>query len=119
MTTETAKAEPHRRFTPETFRLDGAERTRLNGDVRLEPSHTPTSATACVDDLTSRQRECLTLAAEGLTSAAIGDRLGVSPRTVDEHLTSACVVLGVRTRIQAVARLVMSERPAEGRSFRP
>ncbi|WP_081600455.1 MULTISPECIES: helix-turn-helix domain-containing protein [Brevundimonas] len=87
--------------------------------MRPETSHTPTSATACVDDLTSRQRECLTLAAEGLTSAAIGDRLGVSPRTVDEHLTSACVVLGVRTRIQAVAKLVRSERPAEGRSFRP
>jgi DNA-binding CsgD family transcriptional regulator len=87
--------------------------------VRLDPSPTATSATAPLDDLSSRQRECLTLAAEGMTSAAIGDRLGVSPRTVDEHLTSACVVLGVRTRVQAVARLAKSERREEDRSFRP
>lgn len=87
--------------------------------MRLDPSPTATSATAPLDDLSSRQRECLTLAAEGMTSAAIGDRLGVSPRTVDEHLTSACVVLGVRTRVQAVARLAKSERREEDRSFRP
>ena len=87
--------------------------------MRLYPSPTATSATAPLDDLSSRQRECLTLAAEGMTSAAIGDRLGVSPRTVDEHLTSACVVLGVRTRVQAVARLAKSERREEDRSFRP
>ena len=55
--------------------------------------------------LTQRQRQCLTLAAEGLTSARIGATLGLSPRTVDEHLADACNLLGVRTRIQAVARL--------------
>jgi len=55
--------------------------------------------------LTQRQRQCLTLAAEGLTSARIGAALGLSPRTVDEHLADACSLLGVRTRIQAVARL--------------
>ena len=59
-----------------------------------------------VDALTDRQRQCLTLASEGLTSARIARALGLSPRTVDEHLADACRLLGVRTRIQAVARLV-------------
>lgn len=70
--------------------------------------------------LSIRQVECLSLAAEGLTSADIGERLGLSPRTVDEHLTGACRVLGVRTRIQAVAMVALSGRRAqETRSFLP
>lgn len=88
-----------------------------NGGVRLDPS--PSSSNALLTDLTPRQQACLELAAEGLTSAAIAERLGVSPRTVDEHLTSACEALGVRTRIQAVARLAQGERRGEARSFRP
>ena len=58
-----------------------------------------------VDALTDRQRQCLTLASRGLTSGRIAVVLGLSPRTVDEHLADACRLLGVRTRIQAVARL--------------
>lgn len=69
--------------------------------------------------LTDRQRQCLTLAAEGLTSAAIGDALGLSARTVDEHLMGACRGLGVRTRVQAVARLAAAQRPPEPRTFLP
>lgn len=60
---------------------------------------------ASVDALTDRQRQCLTLASRGLTSGRIAATLGLSPRTVDEHLADACRLLGVRTRIQAVARL--------------
>lgn len=73
-----------------------------------------------VDRLSERQRVCLRLAAQGLTSAEIGERLSVSSRTVDEHLMRACHILGVRTRVQAVARLAFGERSApEPRSFRP
>ncbi|MNS83232.1 Bacterial regulatory protein, luxR family [compost metagenome] len=61
----------------------------------------PPSARACA--LTGRQRQCLSLAAKGLTSARIGAALDLSPRTVDEHLAGACSQLGVRTRVQAVA----------------
>ncbi|MBB5746542.1 helix-turn-helix domain-containing protein [Brevundimonas variabilis] len=79
-----------------------------------EPGERPSA------DLSPRQVECLELAATGLTSAEIGRRLGVSSRTVDEHLLTACRVLGVRTRVQAVARLAMEERrPPEPRSFLP
>nr|WP_314434010.1 helix-turn-helix transcriptional regulator [uncultured Brevundimonas sp.] len=68
--------------------------------------------------LSERQRDCLELAARGLTSSAIGKRLGLSPRTVDEHLALACSLLGVRTRVQAVAQLAAeARRDAEPRSF--
>ncbi|MET4682653.1 helix-turn-helix domain-containing protein [Brevundimonas faecalis] len=64
----------------------------------------PSSSTSPTSALTDRQRQCLDLAAHGLTSAQIGAVLGLSPRTIDEHLAEACRGLGVRTRIQAVAR---------------
>lgn len=71
-------------------------------------------------DLSQRQRDCLERAATGLTSGEIGDQLGISPRTVDEHLQTACRILGVRTRVQAVARLALEARRAtEPRSFLP
>ena len=78
------------------------------------------SSTPGLEALTDRQRECLQLAATGLTSSGIGERLGLSPRTVDEHLMTACRILGVRTRVQAVARLAVAARRAnEPRSFLP
>lgn len=69
-------------------------------------------------DLSDRQRDCLALAATGLSSTRIGERLGLSPRTVDEHLSLACRALGVRTRVQAVARYVAAAQgEAEPRTF--
>jgi DNA-binding CsgD family transcriptional regulator len=52
-------------------------------------------------ELTSRQRECLRWVAQGKSSGDIGAILGLSPRTVDDHLNFACQRLGVRTRVQA------------------
>lgn len=70
--------------------------------------------------LTDRQQDCLALVAAGLTSAQIGRRLGLSPRTVDEHLAGACRTLGVRTRIQAVALQTRAGRAPEApRAFPP
>ncbi|MFN4287389.1 MAG: helix-turn-helix transcriptional regulator [Brevundimonas sp.] len=70
--------------------------------------------------LSERQRACLALTAEGMTSSRIGEALGLSPRTVDEHLAAACDALGVRTRVQAVAILAGAERRTpEPRSFLP
>lgn len=53
--------------------------------------------------LSKRQVECLLWAREGKSSTDIGAILGISPRTVDDHLAAACAKLGVRTRTQAVA----------------
>ena len=40
------------------------------------------------------------LAAKGLTSRAIGDRLGLSMRTVDNHLARCYDKLGARSRAE-------------------
>ncbi|MFJ1299874.1 response regulator transcription factor [Pseudomonadota bacterium AL_CKDN230030165-1A_HGKHYDSX7] len=54
--------------------------------------------------LTPREIECLRWAAAGYPSNAIGVRLGITPRTVEFHLTNAREKLGSRNRCAAVAR---------------
>lgn len=54
--------------------------------------------------LSARQLECLTLGAAGKTSAEIAGILGLSTRTVDHYFEDACKRLGVRNRVQAVAK---------------
>jgi DNA-binding CsgD family transcriptional regulator len=51
--------------------------------------------------LSARQRECLAWVRQGKSSGVIGEILGLSVRTVDEHLAEACRKLGVRSRVQA------------------
>ena len=53
--------------------------------------------------LTARQEQVLRLVAGGLTDAAIGHRLGCSPRTVDKHLEHIYRRLGVSCRTAAIA----------------
>jgi DNA-binding NarL/FixJ family response regulator len=57
-----------------------------------------------VGSLTSREREILELLADGLTMQQIGRRLSISPRTVETHVAKLYRKLGVRTRVQAIAR---------------
>lgn len=77
------------------------------------PKHVPVPSR---DSLTDRHRECLTLASRGLSSSAIGAALNLSPRTVDEHFARACELLGVRTRIQAVALMAAMDCDHANRS---
>ena len=53
--------------------------------------------------LTVREREVLSLLAEGLTHEEIGDRLTISAETVRTHVRKASARLGASTRTQAVA----------------
>lgn len=52
--------------------------------------------------LTDREREVLSIAAEGLTARQIAERLGVRERTVTTHLSRIYSKLGVRSRIAAL-----------------
>ena len=57
--------------------------------------------------LSAREVEVLRLVARGLTSAEVGQRLYLSPRTIDWHLSSIYTKLGVRSRTEA-ARYALS-----------
>jgi DNA-binding CsgD family transcriptional regulator len=52
--------------------------------------------------LTGRQLEVLALLADGLTNADIAQRLVLSVRTVDHHVTAVLEKLGARSRSEAV-----------------
>ncbi len=54
------------------------------------------------DMLTSREREVLHLAAQGLTSPEIADRLCISPRTVEVHRARVMHKLGLRNRVELI-----------------
>jgi len=56
-----------------------------------------------VREPSAREREILTLLAEGATDGQIATRLGLSPATVQTHVRNAKAKLGARTRAQAVA----------------
>jgi LuxR family transcriptional activator of conjugal transfer of Ti plasmids len=60
--------------------------------------------------LSSREFECLEWAAHGKSAWEIGCILGISHHTVAFHLENAKAKLGVRTIVQAVARLATSAR---------
>jgi len=66
-----------------------------------ELSRTNGSAT---NGLTPREREVLSLLAEGLTQNEIADRLVISSKTVATHLQRMLGKLGVHSRAEAVAR---------------
>jgi len=52
--------------------------------------------------LTEREREVLSVAAEGLTAREIAERLGVRERTITTHLGRIYTKLGVGTRVAAI-----------------
>lgn len=54
------------------------------------------------DTLSTREREVLQLAAEGLTSAEIGERLQIGKRTVETHRANLQRKLGVKTQADLV-----------------
>jgi NarL family two-component system response regulator LiaR len=96
--------------TPPAELVQAIERT-----ARGEPALHPKIAAAMVraltgpaagsasaaDALTEREAQVLNLIAEGLPNAAIAQRLGVSEKTVKNHVTSILAKLQVEDRTQA------------------
>jgi len=56
--------------------------------------------------LTPRERQILDHLSTGLTMRQMANRLGISSRTVETHVLKLYRKLGVRTRVQAVAKAV-------------
>jgi len=73
------------------------EKAQQYGEVL--PAHPTASAvTATLSPLTHREREVAFLAGQGLRTRDIAERLRISPRTVDVHLTRIYSKLEVRSR---------------------
>ncbi len=68
-------------------------------------AHTPrASASVVFPELTEREREVLTLIAQGLTNRAIAERLVLSEKTVRNHVSSIFSKLQVADRAEAIIR---------------
>ena len=89
---EAARAEG-RAMTPEQAIEDAL------GTEEQTPS--PSAQAKDKDVLSTREREVLRLVAEGLTDPEVAERLYLSPRTVNHHLSSIYRKLGVPSRAAA------------------
>ncbi len=83
---------------------------RMPPSAPAEPSSVPHAPKACTspDGLTAREVEVLQVVAQGLTNEQVAQRLVISPRTVDTHLTSIYSKVGVSSR-SAATRYAMQQ----------
>ncbi len=64
----------------------------------------PISPSLPFPDLTEREREVLSLIAQGYTNQAIAEKLVISPKTVRNHISSIFSKLQVTSRLEAILR---------------
>ena len=67
-------------------------------------AHTATHRTLPLDDLTPRERAVLEGIAEGLDNSEIAGSLGLSEKTVRNHITRVFDKIGVEHRYEAIVR---------------
>ncbi|MET8783931.1 MULTISPECIES: response regulator transcription factor [unclassified Streptomyces] len=91
-----------------------AVRVAARGDALLAPSITrklinryvtqpfPTDTGTELKELTGREREAVTLVAQGLSNDQIADRMVISPMTAKTHINRAMAKLRARDRAQLV-----------------
>lgn len=92
------------------FVLKGAPATTLAQAVRrvaagervLDPDLVAAALETGASPLTPRETDVLTLAATGLTTEEIGEKLYLSPTTVRNYLSNAIAKVGGRNRIEAI-----------------
>ena len=79
--------------------------SHINGGVLIQPRQRD-SAHIEAQILTDREGEVLALVAEGFTNKLIGAQLGISERTVKNHLTSIMTKLRATDRTHSVVTAV-------------
>lgn len=84
------------------MRLESHERCR---ESSIEAGH-DSAPRSSLDRLTRAERTVLGLIAEGCANAAIAQRLFLSKRTVESHVSRLYMKLGVANRVQ-LARVVL------------
>jgi DNA-binding NarL/FixJ family response regulator len=81
--------------------VEAAQKGELAAPRKLIPYLLSQDKTTEVGDLSVRQREVMTLVAEGESNAEIAGHLYVSESTIKQHLRRAYRLLGVRNRTEA------------------
>jgi pimeloyl-ACP methyl ester carboxylesterase/DNA-binding CsgD family transcriptional regulator len=76
--------------------------TKFREAVLAFTGRAASSATDAFGELSKRERETLSLLAEGLSNSEIAERLGISEKTVRNHLSHLFDKLGVWSRAQAI-----------------
>lgn len=97
--------------------LLGAVRAAAAGDAPLDPKAArvlmQSSAPSQNARLSARETEVLRLVAAGLANKQIARKLGISERTVKQHLTNVFATIGVADRTQAALWAAGHLSPAE------
>ena len=84
-----------------------AERARVELQATGEKVRKRTLETR--DELTAQEQQIAQLARQGLSNPEIGERLFLSPRTVEWHLRKVFVKLGIRSRRELSSALAVPE----------
>ncbi|WEK03858.1 MAG: helix-turn-helix transcriptional regulator [Candidatus Devosia phytovorans] len=77
------------------YSLFSQSRSFLSSGIRAAPAH-----------LTPREKEVVALSSEGHTAQEVAEQLGMSPRTVSQHMDNAADKLGTRNRVHTVAEAI-------------
>ncbi|HEU6442224.1 MAG TPA: AroM family protein, partial [Microvirga sp.] len=90
----------------------GAMRLLLDGRPEMPRSYDTSPMLAeRLERLTPRERQVLSLAAEGLSNKAIGRQLGISPKTVEIHRSKVMSKMEVSSTGALIRLIVSAEHP--------